>query len=121
RYVHGPGDDEPLVWYEGAGSVKHYFVADERGSIVAMTNASGGNEAVITYNEYGVPTATGILPSRFGYTGQVWLPEIVMSYYKARTYAPTLGRFLQTDPIGSIHTRVANSTASKFRHGPLGG
>ena len=28
------------------------------------------------------------------------LPELGMYYYKARIYSPTLGRFLQTDPIG---------------------
>ena len=37
---------------------------------------------------------------RFQYTGQTWLPELGMYYYKARIYSPTLGRFLQTDPIG---------------------
>uniref|UniRef100_UPI001D018CC5 RHS repeat-associated core domain-containing protein n=1 Tax=Rhizorhabdus wittichii TaxID=160791 RepID=UPI001D018CC5 len=36
----------------------------------------------------------------FQYTGQTWMPEIGMYYYKARIYSPTLGRFLQTDPIG---------------------
>src|SRR5436305_8927397 len=30
----------------------------------------------------------------------MWMPEIGMYYYKARMYSPTLGRFLQTDPIG---------------------
>jgi RHS repeat-associated protein len=37
---------------------------------------------------------------RFQYTGQIWLDEIGMYYYKARVYSPTLGRFLQIDPIG---------------------
>ena len=36
RYVHGPGVDEPLVWYEGSGtSTRRYFHADERGSVIA--------------------------------------------------------------------------------------
>src|SRR5690606_26035894 len=33
-------------------------------------------------------------------TGQAWLPELGLYHYKARLYSPTLGRFLQTDPIG---------------------
>ncbi len=42
RFVHGPGMDEPLVWYEGAGtSDRRWLLADERGSIVAVTNAAG--------------------------------------------------------------------------------
>jgi len=31
----------------------------------------------------------------------MWLPEASVYNYKARTYSPTLGRFLQTDPIGT--------------------
>ena len=42
RYVHGPGVDEPLVWYEGAGtSDPRWLIADRQGSIIATTNASG--------------------------------------------------------------------------------
>lgn len=37
---------------------------------------------------------------RFQYTGQIWLGDTGLYYYKARMYAPALGRFLQTDPIG---------------------
>src|SRR3546814_7054627 len=43
---------------------------------------------------------TTLFRSRFGYTGQAWVPEIGLSYYKARMYSPALGRFMQTDPIG---------------------
>jgi hypothetical protein len=40
RYVHGPGLDEPIVWYEGSGtSDKRYLMADERGSVVGIINA----------------------------------------------------------------------------------
>src|SRR5205085_4799152 len=37
---------------------------------------------------------------RLQYTGQAWLPELGLYYYRARVYDPELGRFLQTDPIG---------------------
>ncbi|NWN23243.1 RHS repeat-associated core domain-containing protein, partial [Escherichia coli] len=53
---------------------------------------------VNSYDEYGIP-ATGNM-GRFQYTGQAWIPELGMYHYKARIYSPTLGRFLQTDPIG---------------------
>jgi hypothetical protein len=39
-----------------------------------------------TYDEYGVPGATN--SGTFQYTGQVWLPEVGMYYYKARMYSP---------------------------------
>jgi RHS repeat-associated protein len=99
RYVHGPGSDEPLMWYEGAGLTdKRFLHADERGSVVAITDGAGSALAINRYDEYGIPAATNM--GRFQYTGQTWLPELGMYYYKARVYSPTLGRFMQTDPIG---------------------
>lgn len=99
RYVHGPGMDEPLVWYEGSGtSDRRWLHADERGSIVAVSAGTGVALAVNSYDEYGVPG--GGIAGRLGYTGQLWLPELGAYYYKARIYNPTLGRFMQTDPIG---------------------
>ena len=37
---------------------------------------------------------------RFRYTGQIALPELGFYHCKANVYSPTLGRFLQPDPIG---------------------
>ncbi len=99
RYVHGPGIDNPIVWYEGANlSNRRYLMADERGSIVSVSNSSGTVLAVNSYDEYGIPDASNL--GRFQYTGQVWLDELGLYNYKARMYSPTLGRFMQTDPIG---------------------
>lgn len=99
RYVHGPGADEPLVWYEGSGtSDRRWYHHDERGSVVALSNGAGSPLAINAYDEYGVPQAANL--GRFAYTGQTWLPEVGLYYYKARVYSPVLGRFLQTDPIG---------------------
>ena len=99
RYVYGPETDEALVWYEGSGTAdRRWLHADERGSIVAVTDSSGAAMAINRYDEYGIPAATNI--GRIQYTGQKWIPSIGMYDYKARTYSPTLGRFMQTDPIG---------------------
>jgi RHS repeat-associated protein len=99
RYVHGPGDDEPLVWYEGSGTTdRRSLVADNLGSITTVTNSSGTASYVDTYDDYGIPGASNT--GRFQYAGQAWIPEIGLYYDKARTYSPTLGRFMQTDPIG---------------------
>ena len=99
RYVPGPGVDEPVVWYEGSGtSDRRWLHADERGSVVAVSDGSGNAIAINRYDEYGIPSSGNI--GRFQYTGQAWLPELGMYYYKARIYSPTLGRFMQTDPIG---------------------
>ncbi len=104
RFVHGPGVDEPIVWYEGSGtSDRRSLVADERGSVVAVTNASGAATGagfgINTYDEYGVSGGANV--GRFQYTGQSWLSDAGVYDYGARSYAPQLGRFLQPDPIGS--------------------
>ncbi|MBU3077678.1 RHS repeat domain-containing protein [Sphingomonas quercus] len=99
RFVFGPGVDEPLVWYNGTGTAdRRWLHADERGSITAITNATGGVLSINTYDEYGNPGAGN--QGRFQYTGQAWQSEAGMYYYKARMYVPSLGRFAQTDPIG---------------------
>jgi RHS repeat-associated protein len=91
--------DEPLVWYEGSGTGdRRWLHADERGSIVAVSDGTGASIATNSYDEYGVP-ASGNAGS-FGYTGQLWLPELGAYYNKARIYNPVLGRFMQADPIG---------------------
>jgi RHS repeat-associated protein len=113
RHVFGPGSDEPLLTYEGASLTdKRYLHADERGSIIAVSNTSGQVTQINAYDDYGIPqgkNAAGAVYAggtattsfgRFGYTGQAWLPEVGLSYYKARMYSPTLGRFMQADPIG---------------------
>ncbi len=57
RYAHGPGVDEPIVWYEGANlSTKRWLHPDERGSIVAFSDGAGARRC----------TGTGPMASRRG-------------------------------------------------------
>ena len=143
RRVHGSNveADDPLIVYEGAtvsNATRRYpcpehgrrVHADPRGSIVAVASYQGKPLSTNAYDEYGIPDAAtqaagsagdpgsgpgaGIATKgRFRYTGQAYIPELGMYYYKpvlsdcrrqavegARIYSPTLGRFLQTDPIG---------------------
>lgn len=101
RYVHGPGVDQPLVWYNGTSvgsAARQHLVSDRQGSIIAVSTSTTLAPHKNSYDAYGIPAASNL--GRFSYTGQVYLPEIGMMYYKARIYNPPLGRFMQTDPIG---------------------
>ena len=92
RHVPGPGLDQPVASLSGGARIQQ--LADERGSVIGVADSSGGFN-LYRYDEYGVPNAA----SRFQYTGQAWMAPGIY-HYRARAYAPELGRFLQTDPIG---------------------
>jgi RHS repeat-associated protein len=101
RYVHAVGADVPLVSYAGntvTSSSRQYLYTNHQGSVVAASDSNGNLDYINRYDSYGVPSASN--QGRFGYTGQQYLSELGIYYYKARMYHPKLGRFLQTDPIG---------------------
>jgi RHS repeat-associated protein len=106
RYLHSVGVDVPIMQYHvdvtnstsTALDKGEYLHNNHQGSIIAYSDKSGSLLSSNSYDVYGIPASSN--SGRFGYTGQLWLPELGLYYYKARFYHPQLGRFLQTDPIG---------------------
>lgn len=97
-YVPGARTDETVYRYDPVQAQRYYMKADERGSITLTTDLGRSVVGINAYDEYGIPKPGNI--GRMQYTGQAWMPELGMYYYKARIYSATMGRFMQTDPIG---------------------
>ena len=104
RYVTGPQVDDRIAMVEGA--TRTYFHVNHQGSVLAMTDAAGSTSGTggirLAYDAYGnSPVATPTSGVPFRYTGRRLDPETGLYFYRARYYAPQIGRFLQTDPFGN--------------------
>lgn len=98
RYIPGARLDEILI--KIAGATTTFFHMDRLGSTIAQTDDSGVVLEKYKYSAFGeTPSLTGTI---FGFTGQRFDSEIGQYNYKARYYAPGIGRFLQPDPLGYV-------------------
>ena len=107
KYIHGPGVDEVLAIKRS--STTHYLTRDGLNSVTEATDTAGAKAESYTYDIYGAvsifdasgnPITASAINNRYLYTGREWEPETDLYYYRARHYDPTIGRFLQPDPIG---------------------
>jgi RHS repeat-associated protein len=121
EYVYGPELDEVLTMDRSAQ--KYYYSHDALGSVTEITDNMGNVVEKYTYDAYGTPvirnaagtilTASTITNPHM-FTGRRLDPETNLFYYRNRVYSPTIGRFLQKDPIGyfdsmNLFTYVENN------------
>ena len=81
----------------------HYFVNDNKGSPVLITDSSGNEIQRLSYGSFGEGNGE--------FTGYVKDSGTGLLYANARYYDADLGRFLETDPIpsGNPYAYAANN------------
>jgi RHS repeat-associated protein len=98
-YAFGSGVNDALNQMNLAASTRVTYVPDIQGSIVASLDASSGTLTKTGYQPYG---ESNTVDGTFRYTGARIDAETNGLYnFMARMYSPTLGRFMQVDPIGA--------------------
>ena len=111
QYVWGNGIDELLRLdiFNGSSSTPYYVHTDNIGSTTAVTDGSGNLVERVTYDVYGAPTFTDALGQTLKkstirnttlFQGREYDYDLSLYNYRARYFDPSLGRFLQTDPLG---------------------
>jgi len=99
RYTHGSAVDEPLA--QERGGAGYDYLHDGLGSITSLSDSHKNPTNTYSYDSFGNTTAsaTGVA-NPFRYTGREFDTETGLYYYRARYYDPSVGRFIDEDPIG---------------------
>lgn len=97
RYTHNLTIDDPLGLEKG-GKLYAYH-KDTLGSIRAITDSTQAIINTYSYDSFGNMTQTGTLSQPYAYAGRELDKETGLYYYRARYYDPSIGRFIQRDPI----------------------
>jgi RHS repeat-associated protein len=99
-YIHGPGIDEPVQMTRGGAT--YYYTFDGLGSVKDLTDSTETIIEQYDYDSFGNLTAPPTTGNPYTYTSREYDPETGLLFYRARYYDPTIGRFLQRDPIGYL-------------------
>ena len=126
-YVYGRGIDE-ILRMDRAGQTR-LFHQDGLGSVMFVTDGTGGVIERVSYDAFGQPTfagPTGIpnnppntsaIGNPLAFTGAWWEPAIGVYQMRARFYSPVAGRFLSRDPLMDAQILESGFNAYTYAEG----
>jgi RHS repeat-associated protein len=98
RYTQNKGIDRPLAQLRSGTT--SYYQQDGLGSVTSLSNSAGALAGTYTYDSYGKATAsTGTPTHPLQYTAREFDSETSLLFNRARYFDPSVGRFLNQDPI----------------------
>ena len=99
--------DQPIATFE-ASNAKVYFLHDDRlGTPQVATDSTQASVWIANYQPFGyTSTGPGIIVQDLRLPGQEFEIETGWNHNGFRDYGPTLGRYLESDPIGLSVTAV---------------
>jgi len=99
-YVTGTLDERlQRILLAGSSNRIDTYIVDHLGSTLALKDLSGSSDVTYSYDAYGNSQANVQDVNPFQFTGRE-NDGTGLYYYRARNYAPSMGRFIQSDPIG---------------------
>jgi RHS repeat-associated protein len=99
RYAATQNIDEPLA--ELRSSTTSYYSQDGLGSVTSLTTSAGVLGNTYTYDSFGkLIASSGSIANRLQYTAREVDAETGLYFYRARYYDPTIGKFIEEDPLG---------------------
>jgi RHS repeat-associated protein len=72
---------------------------NEQGSVIATVSTATGEKTLIHYDAWGAMSVQGNTTVDLGFVGAFYEQELGLSILGPRVYDPSLGRFLQKDPL----------------------
>jgi len=106
--IWGPTPDELNARYAPSSGGWSFFHREPINSVDVATDIGGNVVERYLYDPFGKPEirdagwnirSSSIIANPYLFTGQEWMADLGLANYKNRFYNPTLGRFLQNDPI----------------------
>jgi RHS repeat-associated protein len=119
--AYGPGQDEILLRQDAKMGYLR-FQLDRHGNVAFLLDNDAALIEKYTYDVFGLPKitdATGTVVRSFShyehnflFQGREYIRQLGIYDFRNRFYSPTLGRFIQTDPIG-LQTEGAKLSAQQ--------